>query len=105
MVAFLIAFCVLLSFKLCLYFQYINRKRYATKENNTKYMYKLHYNQVFSNIKYEEPNYPSLKYKKYRILPIKYFKHYKSTQYMKRTTLSINMIGNDKQKTWQKIVS
>ena len=46
--------------------------------------------------------YPSLKYKKYRILPIKYFKHYKSTQYMKRTTLSINMIGNEKQKTWQK---
>ena len=43
-----------------------------------------------------------LKYKKYLILPIKYFKHYKSTQYMKRTILSINMIGNEKQKTWQK---
>ena len=45
---------------------------------------------------------PSLKYKKYLIWPIKYIKHYKSTEYMKRTTLSINMIGNDKQKTWQK---
>ena len=33
---------------------------------------------------------------------IKYIKHYKSTEYMKRTTLSINMIGNEKQKTWQK---
>ena len=47
-------------------------------------------------------NYCALKYKKYRIFPIKYFKHYKSTEYMKRTTLSINMIGNEKQKTWQK---
>ena len=47
-------------------------------------------------------SYPSLKYKKYRILPIKYFKHYKSTQYMKRTSLSIIMIGNEKLKTWQK---
>ena len=45
---------------------------------------------------------PSLKYKKYLIWPIKYIKHYKSTEYMKRTTLSINMIGNEKQKTWQK---
>ena len=45
---------------------------------------------------------PCLKYKQYLILPIKYIKHYESTQYMKRTTLSINMIGNDKQKTWQK---
>ena len=44
----------------------------------------------------------SLKYKKYLIWPIKYIKHYKSTEYMKRTTLSINMIGNEKQKTWQK---
>ena len=42
------------------------------------------------------------KYKKYLIFPIKYIKHYKSTQYMKRTTLSTNMIGNEKQKTWQK---
>ena len=42
------------------------------------------------------------KYKKYLILPIKYIKHYKSTEYMKRTTLSINMIGNEKQKMWQK---
>jgi len=45
---------------------------------------------------------PSLKYKKYLIWPIKYIKHYKSTEYMKRTILSINMIGNEKQKTWQK---
>ena len=44
----------------------------------------------------------SLKYKKYLIWPIKYIKHYKSTEYMKRTILSINMIGNEKQKTWQK---
>ena len=29
-------------------------------------------------------------------------KHYKSIEYMKRTILSINMIGNEKQKTWQK---
>ena len=29
------------------------------------------------------------------------FKHYKSTEYMKRTTLSITMIGNEKQKIWQ----
>ena len=36
------------------------------------------------------------------ILPIRYIKHYKSTEYMKRTILSINMIGNEKQKTWQK---
>ena len=42
----------------------------------------------------------SLKYKKYLICPIKYIKHYKSIEYMKRTTLSINMIGNEKQKTW-----
>jgi hypothetical protein len=42
------------------------------------------------------------KYKKYLIWPIKYIKHYKSTEYMKRTILSINMIGNEKQKTWQK---
>ena len=42
------------------------------------------------------------KYKKYLIWPIKYIKHYKFTEYMKRTTLSINMIGNEKQKTWQK---
>ena len=45
---------------------------------------------------------PSLKYKKYLIWPIKYIKHYKSTEYMKTITLSINMIGNEKQKTWQK---
>ena len=44
----------------------------------------------------------TLKYKKYLIWPIKYIKHYKSTEYMKRTILSINMIGNEKQKTWQK---
>ena len=44
----------------------------------------------------------NFKYKKYLIWPIKYIKHYKSTEYMKRTTLSINMIGNEKQKTWQK---
>ena len=48
------------------------------------------------------PKLSSLKYKKYLIWPIKYIKHYKSTEYMKRTTLSINMIGNEKQKTWQK---
>ena len=34
--------------------------------------------------------------------PIKYIKHYKSTEYMKMTILSINIIGNEKQKTWQK---
>ena len=45
---------------------------------------------------------PPPKYKKYLIWPIKYSKHYKSTEYMKRTILSINMIGNEKQKTWQK---
>ena len=45
---------------------------------------------------------PSPKYKKYLVWPIKYIKHYKSTEYMKRTILSINMIGNEKQKTWQK---
>ena len=44
----------------------------------------------------------TLKYEKYLIFPIKYIKHYKSTEYMKRTILSINMIGNEKQKTWQK---
>ena len=44
----------------------------------------------------------NLKYKKYLIWPIKYIKHYKFTEYMKRTTLSINMIGKEKQKTWQK---
>ena len=44
----------------------------------------------------------TLKYKKYLIWAIKYIKHYKSTEYMKRTTLSINMIGHEKQKTWQK---
>ena len=43
-----------------------------------------------------------LKYKKYLICPIKYIKHYKSTEYMKSTELSINMIGKEKQKTWQK---
>ena len=43
-----------------------------------------------------------LKYKKYLIWPIKYSKHYKSTEYMKSIILSINMIGNEKQKTWQK---
>ncbi len=42
------------------------------------------------------------KYKKYLIWPIKYIKHYKSTEYMKSIILSINMIGNEKQKTWQK---
>ena len=47
-------------------------------------------------------NFMPLKYKKYLIWPIKYIKHYKSTEYMKRTKLSINMIGNEKQKTWQK---
>ena len=45
---------------------------------------------------------PSLKYKKYLLWPIKYTKHYKYSEYMKRTILSINMIGNEKQKTWQK---
>ena len=69
-------------------------------ENNNKYV------QVAQLPMPGMPNartyYPSLKYKKYRILPIKYFKHYKSTEYMKRTTLSINMIGKEKQKTWQK---
>ena len=45
---------------------------------------------------------PSLKYKKYPIWPIKYIKHYKSIEYMKSTILSINIIGNEKQKTWQK---
>ena len=44
----------------------------------------------------------TLKYEKYLIFPIKYIKHYKSIEYKKRTTLSINMIGNEKQKTWQK---
>ena len=44
----------------------------------------------------------NLKYKKYLIWPIKYIKHYKFTEYMKSTILSINMIGNEKQKTWQK---
>ena len=72
------------------------------KKINTKYMYKLHNNPSFFSMKYEEPNYPSLKYKKYRIFPIKYIKHYKYTEYMKRTTLSTNMIGNEKQKTWKK---
>ena len=38
----------------------------------------------------------TLKYKKYLIWATKYIKHYKSTEYMKRTTLSINMIGNEK---------
>ena len=42
----------------------------------------------------------SLKYKKYLIWPIKYIKHYKSIEYIKRTMLSINMIGNEKQKMW-----
>ena len=46
--------------------------------------------------------FPIHKYKKNLIWPIKYIKHYKSTEYMKRTILSINMIGNEKQKTWQK---
>ena len=45
---------------------------------------------------------PSPKYKKYLIWPIKYIKHYKSIEYMKSTILSTNMIGNEKQKTWQK---
>ena len=45
---------------------------------------------------------PSPKYKKYLIRPIKYIKHYKSIEYMKRTKLSINMIGNEKHKMWQK---
>ena len=40
--------------------------------------------------------YPPLKYKKYLIWPIKYSKHYKSSEYMKRTILSTNMIGNEK---------
>ena len=44
----------------------------------------------------------TLKYEKYLIFPIKYIKHYKSIEYMKSTMLSINMIGNEKQKTWQK---
>ena len=44
----------------------------------------------------------TLKYKKYLIWAIKYIKHYKSTEYMKRTALGINMIGNEKQKIWQK---
>ena len=43
-----------------------------------------------------------VKYKNYLILPIKYIKHYKSSEYMKTITLSINMIGNEKQKTRQK---
>ena len=32
-------------------------------------------------------------------IPIKYSKHYKSSEYMERTIFSINMIGNEKQKT------
>ena len=43
-----------------------------------------------------------IKYKKHLTWPIKYIKHYKSIEYMKRTILSINMVGNEKQKTWQK---
>ena len=58
-----------------------------------------HKNGIKGNIK---NNKTCLKYKKYLIWPIKYSKHYKSTEYMKRTILSINMIGNEKQKTWQK---
>ena len=56
---------------------------------------------MVTNYKYKKTQHPR-KYKKYLIWPIKYIKHYKSTQYMKRTTLSTNMIGNEKQKTWQK---
>ena len=69
---------------------------------------KLHKNviilkvQLFFYDKYPMEICHSLKYKRYLIWPIKYTKHYKSTEYMKRTTLSINMIGNEKQKTWQK---
>ena len=47
-------------------------------------------------------NFMPLKYKKYLIWPIKYIKHYKYREYMKRTILSTNMIGNGKQKMWLK---
>ena len=50
----------------------------------------------------KEERCPSPKYKKYLFWPIKYIKHYKSIEYMKSTMLSINMIGNEKQKTEQK---
>ena len=44
-----------------------------------------------------------IKYKKHLTWPIKYIKHYKIYWYMKSTPLlSINMLGNGKQKTWQK---
>ena len=64
---------------------------------------KLLYEFIYINIRVnkKEEIYPP-KYKKYLIWPIKYFKQYKSTEYMKSTILSINMIGNGKQKTWQK---
>ena len=48
------------------------------------------------------PAHPSFQVQKCLIWPIKYIKHYKSTEYMKRMILSINVIGNEKQKTWQK---
>ena len=69
---------------------------------------KLHKNviilkvQLFFYDKYPIVYHPPPKYKKYLIWPIKYSKHYKSSEYMKRTILSINMIGNEKQKTWPK---
>ncbi len=50
-------------------------------------------------VRKKKPARISKKYKKYLIWPIKYIKHYKSTEYMKSTMLSINMIGNEKQKT------
>ena len=66
---------------------------------------KLHKNVIILKVQlffYDNIRYPPLKYKKYLIWPIKYSKHYKSSEYMKRTILSINMIGNEKQKTCQK---
>ena len=51
----------------------------------------------------KEEIYPP-KYKKYLIWPIKYIKHYKSTEYMKSTELSINMIGNEKQRVFVQLL-
>ena len=75
-------------------------------KNTSKHAKSYSIRKLHKNVLYLKFNYffihPPPKYKKYLIWPIKYSKHYKSSEYMKRTILSINMIGNEKQKTEQK---
>ena len=78
------------NFVMCPWIQMFSKGKNHKKSN------KKFWEWIFENL------FPTLKYKKYLIWPIKYSKHYKSTQYMKRTTLSTNMIGNEKHKMWQK---